>query len=55
MRNTKIGGIKMYSRSVNQIINVAVVNALTRCNELGNKKKKYLKRVKNRQALKRRK
>lgn len=43
----------MYSRSVNQIINAAVVKALTRCNELGHKKKKYRKRVANRKKLRR--
>lgn len=45
----------MYPRSINQILDVAVITALIKCNELGDKKKKYLKRVKNRQSLKRRK
>ena len=43
----------MYSRSVNQIINVAIKRALNRCNELGGKKKKYRKRVANRKKLRR--
>lgn len=44
-----------YLRSINQILEAAITNAMTRCNKLGDKKKKYLKRVKNRQALKIRK
>ena len=41
----------MYPRSVNQILDKAILNAITRCNELGDKKKKYLKRVMNRNKL----
>lgn len=43
----------MYLRSVNQIISSAIINALDRCNELGDKKKKYRKRVANRNKLRR--
>lgn len=45
----------MYIRPINKILYVAVITALTRCNEVGDKKKKYLKRVRNRQRLKRKK
>ena len=38
--------------NVNRVIDSAMVNALIRCNIVGNKKKKYLKRVRNRQKLK---
>lgn len=37
--------------NVNKVINSAMVNALIRCNIVGNKKKKYLKRVTNRDRL----
>lgn len=42
----------MNPRSINQIINVAVIRALDRCNKLGDKNKKYRKRVANRNKLK---
>ena len=45
----------MYPRSINQILEDAMEKALTKCNELRDKKKKYLKRVRNRQRLKRKK
>lgn len=43
----------MYPRSINQILEAAITNAITRCNELGDKKKKYRKRVSNRKKLRR--
>lgn len=45
----------MYPRSINQILNEAMYRALDRCNKLGNKNKKYRKRVANRNKLKRKK
>lgn len=42
----------MYPRSINQIINAAIIRALQRCNELGDKNKKYRKRVANRNKIK---
>lgn len=41
----------MYQRSINQIINAAMINAINRCNKVGNKRKRYLKKAKNRQKL----
>ena len=41
----------MYPRTINQVIEAALINALTRCNKLGDKKKKYRKRIANRKKL----
>lgn len=41
----------MYLRAINQTMETALKNALIRCNELGDKHKKYNKRVANRNRL----
>ena len=44
----------MYPRSINQILDAAIITALTRCNKLGDKNKKYRKIVANRNKLRKR-
>ena len=44
----------MYPRSINQILDAAIITALARCNKLGYKNKKYRKRVANRNKLRKR-